>query len=574
VTDEHTTGARALVAMVERLGVRHVFGLCGHTNVAVLAALEHSSVRFVGVHHEQMASHAADGYHRATGELGVVLTHLGPGLTNALTGVANATLDAVPMLVISGNVQSYFFGRRAHMESALHGDADQAECYRPFVKRIWRVERPEALVPALEAAVRVASTGQPGPVLVDVAMDVFSAEVPFDDDWEPAAPPHRPDLPGDTAAAIASALRTAERPVIYVGGGVVRAGAQEALIALAEAAKAPVAYSQLGKGAIPDDHPLTVGLTGLWGTPAANEACRSADVLLAVATHFGELDASSWQPGTTFSIPPTRLLHVHADPQELGRSYRPELGAVADPGRALRAIAAAYGPGDGGDLRLSPALAELRTAFEDEVAAAAASDQMPLHPSRVLDGVRAVLTDDALLVGDTGWNKNGVGQQLPVRRPDQFMAPAGFATMGFGPAAALGAAVARPDSPVIALVGDGAFLTNLSVIVTAVEERIPVVWAVMNNGAYATISGLERRHFDSDYGAVFDAGPTDYASVARSVGAGGARVERPEDLVPALTAALDARRPYVLDIPCSMDHVPTTGHWDINDLFAQAAKVS
>lgn len=565
------SGAEALVEVLVGHGVSHVFGLCGHTNVEVLAALEHAPVRFVGVHHEQMASHAADGWARLSGEPGVVLTHLGPGMTNALTGVANACLDAVPLVVITGNVQSYFFGRHAHMESTLHGDADQARVYEPFCKRVWRVERPDALVPALDSAFRTARSGLPGPVLVDIAMDVFSRPVAIADDWAPAKGAAPAGLDPALAQRIADLLLGARRPVIYAGGSVVSAGGQEALTRLAEAIGAPVAYSLMGKGSIPDDHPLCLGASGFWGTPAANAACRDADVILAVGTRFGEVDASSWQDGATFAIPPTRLLHVHVDPYEIGRSYPAEIGATADARLALEAVVAAVPPGTHGAGTLAPRLEALRQELRTSVAAAQAVDSMPMAPARLLAEVRAGLPIGSVLVGDTGWNKNGVGQQWPVTRPGEFIAPGGYATMGFGPAAALGAALAEPRRPVLALVGDGAFLSNLSVVVTAVEEEIPVVWVVMNNGTYATISGLERRHFGTDYGAMFDAAGLDYAAFARSVGADGRRVESPDELRAAVSDALAGGRPFVIDAPCTEDPVPTTGHWDINDLFAGAS---
>lgn len=562
------SGAEALVSVLEGSGVSHVFGLCGHTVVAPLAALEPSPIRFVGVHHEQMASHAADAHARLTGEVGVVLTHLGPGMTNALTGVANAAFDNVPMVVVTGNVQSYFFGRHAHMETTRNADADQAASYVPFVKRVWRIDRPEALVPSLEAAFRLARSAPEGPVLVDVAMDVFSAPVESTPNPAATAAPRPAALDPDTATTIAAKLAAAKRPLVYLGARAAASRAGTAAATIAERLCAPIAYGTMGKGTVPDDHPLCVGLSGLWGTPAANEACRSADVILALGSEFGELDTSSWQPGTTFAIPPSRLLHIHDDPAELGRSYVPELAAVADSALAAAAIAAVLPPGRGGELDAS--LVKLREDFAGSLHAEQASDSVPMAPARVLRDIERAIPAGTVVVGDTGWNKNGIAQQWSISSPDRFVCPGGYATMGFGPSAALGAALAG-RGPVLALVGDGAFLTNISVVVTAVEEEIPVVWAIMNNSAYATISGLEERHFGTAYGAAFPTDRLDYAAFGRSVGAGGGRIERADELGDAVRDALAAARPFVLDIPCTMAHVPTTGHWDINDLFSGAS---
>jgi acetolactate synthase I/II/III large subunit len=262
---------------------------------------------------------------------------------------------------------------------------------------------------------------------------------------------------------------------------------------------------------------------------------------------------------------------VHLDPSEIGRSYPVEVGAVAHERLALQAILAALADRSG----TAPFPQELRAKLADfraEVKAARTKADFPLHPARVIADVATSLPLDAVLVGDTGWNKNGVGQQVTIDRPDRFVSPGGYATMGFGPAAALG--VAAAGIPVVALVGDGAFLANLSVVVTAVEERLPVVWAVMNNGTYATISGMQRHHFGSEYGSSFDSSTLDYSAMARSVGADGARVERADQIPELLQHALASGRPFVLDIPCSRENVPTTGSWDINDLFAQAAASS
>lgn len=562
------SGASALMKALEAQGVRYVFGLCGHTNVAVLAAAEQSTIRFVGVHHEQMASHAADGYARVTGQPGVVLTHLGPGMTNALTGVANAALDSIPLVVITGNVQSYFAGRHAHMESTLHGDADQSESYAPFCKRIWRVQHVDALLPALSAAFRIATSEPAGPVLLDVSMDVFSAQLDDSVGYRVATPPTSAALDDELAARIAAALAAARRPVVYAGAGVARERVGAQLVALAEAINAPVAYELMAKGAVDDAHPLVVGMTGLWGTPAANAACREADVLLAVGASFGELDTSSWQDGTTFSIPATRLIHINADPVEIGRSYVAEIGAVASAASAIGAIGAHLTPVEG-PRGLSTALREVRDEFRASVTAAQRSPSFPLHPARVVADTVSALRPDDILIGDTGWNKNGVAQQIPFDDRGRFIAPGGFATMGFGPMAALGTKIGRPEVASVALVGDGAFLANLSVIVTAVEEGLPVVWVVMNNGTFATISGMERRHFDTDYGAMFDASRLDYVTLAQAIGAEGLRVSAPDELGGAVAKAIAANVPYVIDVPCGLDHVPTTGHWDINALFAE-----
>jgi len=221
-----------------------------------------------------------------------------------------------------------------------------------------------------------------------------------------------------------------------------------------------------------------------------------------------------------------------------------------------------------------PSLSAFRPGWLGSLAPARASGEVPLRPERVLSEIERIMaSDNVILVGDTGWNKNGVGQQVRLDTPGRFVVGGGYATMGFGPAAALGVALAAPERSVVALVGDGAFLANPAVVVTAVEEGIPVVWVVMNNGTYATISGMQSRHFGSEYGSSFDAGSTDYSALARAVGADGARVERADQLGSLIAEATESRRPWVIDVPCTRDNVPTTGAWEINELFGTGIAV-
>lgn len=565
--------AHQVVRFLEAIGAEHVFGLCGHTVVAVLDAMRDSRIRFVMTRHEQIAAHMADGYARASGRCGVLLSHLGPGLTNAATGVANAALDSIPLLVIAGDIPGYFHGRHAHQEVQCHTDGDQWEIYRPFVKRAWRITHPRGLSRILPRAYSLATSGRPGPVLVNVAMDVFSMpaeEAPV----LPPAPLAPPGLDSATAHEIARRLLAAGRPVIYVGGGAISSGASENLRLVAEHLGAPIAYSLMGKGAVPDDHPLILGMTGFWGTELTNRVTREADLILAVGTRFAEADSSSWDPRFTFAIPPTELIHLDIDPQEIGRSFPAAIGAVADARAGLGAILAALreqAPGGGKGHRDLARIQAERRSWMAGLDAPARSSAFPLAPQRILADVRAALPRDGILVTDVGWNKNGVGQQFPVYLPRTHMPPSGLATMGFGPAAVLGAKLARPETQCVAMVGDGAFSANPSVLATAVEQGIAVVWVVMNNSAHGTIAGLMSQHYGHTFGCEFQSGgrpySPDFAAVARAYGADGVRIERAEDLAPALKSALASGRPTVIDVPMVNDPVPTGGHWDINDIY-------
>jgi len=300
-----------LIKYLEGRGVQHIFGLCGHTNIAVLAALSKSEkIRFINVRHEQIAAHAADGYARVTKKASVVLSHLGPGLTNAATGVANAALDSIPMVVIAGDVPTHYYGKHPHQEVNLHADATQWEIYRPFVKRAWRVERPDLFPQILEKAFALAESGRPGPVLVDVPMDIFSLEVEtalFECLDRNAKTIQKPSLDEELAGTIVRAMAEAKKPLIYAGGGVILADAANELKAFVDHMGIPVAHSLMGKGVLPDDHPLTLGMTGFWGTKFINDKCREADYILGLGTSFKEADCSSWYPEYTFDFKATKL---------------------------------------------------------------------------------------------------------------------------------------------------------------------------------------------------------------------------------------------------------------------------
>jgi acetolactate synthase-1/2/3 large subunit len=566
--------AYQLTDYLERLGVEVIFGLCGHTVIAFLDALGKSRIRFISTRHEQVAAHAADGYARASGKPGVLLTHLGPGLTNAATGVANAALDSIPLVVIAGDVPSYYFGRHPHQEVNLHMDADQYQIYRPFCKRIYRVDRAEDLPRTVERAFHLAQSGRPGPVLVDVPMDIFSADLPDNAFLSTPPPITRPTIDPDTAARIVEALAQAERPVIYAGGGVLSSRASAELQALSEQLEVPVAHTLMGKGCLREDHPLLLGMTGFWGTPIANEKCRAADLIVAVGTRLAEANSSSWDPRYTFSIPPTRLIHIDIDSAEIGRNYPTELGVIADARLALQELAAAArGKQHRSRGTLRQEIARGRAEFASNWDHQWTSNQYPLRPERILSELKKAMPEDGFIVTDVGWNKNGVGQQYPITVPGTFITPSGLATMGFGPSAVLGVKTAQPQRAAVALIGDGAFGSNMSVVATAMEANIPAVWVVMDNSAFGTIAGLEKMHYGWSYGCLFekDGKPysVDYAAVARACGANGIRINAADELGPALRGALASDVPTLIQVPMENAPTPTPGYWNINDIYRQ-----
>ncbi|MFI0452083.1 thiamine pyrophosphate-binding protein [Actinomadura sp. 6N118] len=571
------TAAEALVRQLERYGVQYVFGTCGHTNIALLDALGRSPITFVIARHEQAAAHAADGYARASGKPGVLLVHVGPGMMNAVTGVATAALDSVPLIAISGDVPSYYYGRHPHQEVNLHADADQTAIYRPFVKRAWHVRRPDDLGRFTERAFWTATSGRPGAVLLNVPMDLFSRPV-ADIEYPLPVTAAEPDLPADTARRVADLLAAAERPLLYIGGGLRGDAGRTALLELAEHLDIPIVHSLMGKGMVSDGHPLLLGMPGFWGMETTNDYARSADVVLALATRFAETDASSWDPAYTWNLGGDsggRLIQIDIDPVEIGRNYPVEIGAVADVTRAVQAIAAAVREAHP-DPVARPALRERIRAARAEVFDGSRergrSDAFPLRPERILADLSDQLPGDAVLVTDVGWNKNGVAQCYRLPDGGRFITPGGASTMGFGPAAAVGVQIAQPDRVVVALVGDGGMSAQLPAVPMAVEQGLPVIFVVMNNRAHGTIADLQAASFGESYGCEFhdpQGRPysPNFAAYADACGADGYEIPAPEAFASALRSAVDRRRPAVLDVPMVNEPVPTPGHWNITDIY-------
>jgi acetolactate synthase-1/2/3 large subunit len=573
------TGAMFMAHCLQQEGVTKVFGQCGHTNYALIDACHKLGIEYISFRHEQQAAHAADAYYRVTHKLAVLNVHLSPGLTNALTGVASAAADSTPMVVFTGNTPSYHHAREPHQGIRLHADASQGDIYRPICKRVWRVDDAKYLVDVMPRALNLAQAGRPGAVLIDIPMDVFSQHIdaPAQEMSSRRANYARPGAAADGIADAVRLLQAAQAPAMFIGNGVLLSEAADEVKALAELMAMPVATTLMAKGALPEDHPLACGMSGIWGTRVANETMRNADVLLAVGTAFGEADCSSWKPEHTFDIAKTHLVQIDIDPVEVGKIYPVEVGLVADARTALRQLVEALRgrpPSADEVQRRVDALDRRRSSWNEEIAATRQDDGRPIHPARLLAEIAAVAPRDAIYVTDVGWNKNGAGQQLATYGPGRFLTSGGLATMGFAPAAAIGAKIGAPDKTVICLVGDGGFLSVCGALTTAVELDVPVVWVIFNNFCFSTIRTVGTTYFDNSYGTEFrtpDGEPynPDFPLLAKAFGVDAARVDDPGDLPAALTAAITANRPYLLEVRTRGDvPMPRTGYWDIADFLA------
>lgn len=585
MTKNMLDGGQVIVDYLVREKVPYVFGLCGHGNIQLLDALfeRKSDIQTISVHHETVAGFMADVYYRVSGRPTATFTSCGPGSANLPIALANSFLDSVPFLAITGNVPTRQFNRGAFQELYRHYQADFPSTVRAYCKRVFQPTRGEMVPLAIRQAWKTMLTGRPGPVVLDVPFDVFkeaaSEETPKPEEWN-ANISSRCGADPEGVRKAADLLLAAERPVILVGQGVKYGGADADLRALAERLKIPVASSASGLGAIDASRPLSLGLVSRNGTYQANHGCRQADVLLALGVRFDDRTSSSWIPGYSFTIPPTKLIHVDIDPEEIARNYPVALGLMADVRTFLRQLLAEIAARRDVETKAAArakwlaALDGYRKEWEAFIAPGYADSSMPIHPQRAAAEIDKALPDDAILVSDIGVHHNWLNLFCKPKRPESLVGSMGFGPMGFGVAGVLGAKFAAPDRPCVSVCGDGAFFMHASVLGTAVEYDLPVVWVVWNNFAYASIRGLQRGYLDgrelaTDFhhpqtGAPYN---PDFAAMARSAGVEGVTIDRAADLGEAIKVAIASNRPYLIDARISADKNPGgAGVWELPGL--------
>ncbi|MCK0209736.1 thiamine pyrophosphate-binding protein [Starkeya koreensis] len=576
-------GAEIIADTLIQEQVPYVFGICGHGNVGMLDALydRQDRIKLISPRHEQTAGHMADAYFRVAHRPVATLTSCGPGSANMPMSLACAQADSSAFLAITANVPTSQFNRAPFQESYHHHQADFPSVVRPYVKRSFQPSRVDMLPTAMRQAMHLMTSGRPGPVNLDVPYNVFQEE----DDVEL---PARRALTGAsrTGASEEGVARTvdlllgAERPLLFVGHGVTLSESGTELTALVDALNIPVAMSPNAMGTLDMAHPLSLGFIGRNGTWAANEAGRRCDVLLTIGARFDDRSSSSWVPGYSWNIPPTRLIHVDIDVAEIGRNYEPELGIAADARTFLRQVLAELGRRGGVEgarartRAWGERIAGWKREWERHTAPQFALDTSPMRPERVVADVQKVVPDDTILVCDSGVHHNWFMQYWCARRPQRMLNSWGFSAMGFGVSGVLGAKLAAPQSPCVAVVGDGGFTMTPHVLCTAVEYDIPVVWVIWNNYAWGAIRDLQLGAFGGrEIGTSFRHGPNgaaynpDFAAMARSCGVEGVKVGRSDDFADALKHAIAANRPFVIDAEVDADVKPTSvGTWQLPPL--------
>ena len=552
---EVMTGAQAVIRTLEKLGVDTVFGLPGGTILPTYdPRLDSEQIQHVLVRHEQGAGHAATGYAAATGRVGVCMATSGPGATNLVTPLMDAQMDSVPLLAITGQQSSKLLGTDAFQEADIVGMT------MPATKHSFLVTQAKDIPHAIRAAHHIASTGRPGPVLVDITKDAQQAEAEYVWDEELDLPGYRPvNRPHAKQIREAAALiAESKRPVFYVGGGVIRSGAHQELLALAEATNIPVTTTLMARGAFPDSHPLHLGMPGMHGTVPAVAAIQKADLLIAIGSRFddrvtGDLDSFA---------PLARVIHADIDPAEIGKNRTADVPIVGDAAEVLDALLT--------DLR-----AHHPQALEDERSewwtladgwrksyplGYEPNDEGLCDPQHVIQRISALTGPEGVYVAGVGQHQMWAAQFVEYERPNSWLNSGGLGTMGYSVPAAMGAKVGEPDRQVWAIDGDGCFQMTNQELATCVINNIPIKVAIINNSSLGMVRQWQTLFYDGRYShSDLNTGHEsvrvpDFVKLADAYGCEGIRVTRNEDVDEAITRALEINdRPVVIDFVVPAD---------------------
>ncbi|MDR1608879.1 MAG: biosynthetic-type acetolactate synthase large subunit [Deltaproteobacteria bacterium] len=539
------SGAEILIECWKKEGVEVIFGYPGAATVDIHHHLGASSLRFVLCRHEQAAVHMAEGYARSSGRPGVVLVTSGPGATNTVTGLAGANMDSVPVIVFSGQVSRMLIGNDAFQEVDIVGVT------RGVTKHNYLVISTDRLAQTIKEAFYVATTGRPGSVLVDLPKDVLSGQAEFDypkkvflKAYQPHLSPHPKQV-----AKVASLLKKAQRPIIYAGGGVISSGASEELLALAERLDIPVTNTLMGLGGFPGTHRLFLGMLGMYGLYRANMAIQNADLILAVGARFDDRVTGL----LTEFAKEADIIHIDVDTTSIHKNLDVDVPLVADARQALLAIL--------DNLGVAPDYpVATRAQWHDTISGWAQScplayDPEPdsegfLKPQMVIEALYRATKGKAVIVTDVGQHQMWAAQYYFYDHPRQFISSGGLGVMGFGLPAALGVLVARPESTVINISGDGSILMNIQELATVAQERLPVKVAILNNGTLGMVRQLQHLFYDRRYVDTTLASP-DFVKLADSFGLKGLVAKTAAEMEETIALALAEPGPVIMDFRIS-----------------------
>ena len=531
------TGSQLITALLERQGVTTIAGIPGGANLPLYDALQASSIRHVLARHEQGAGFIAQGMARVTGRPAVCLATSGPGATNLLTAIADAKLDSIPLVAITGQVPRNMIGTDAFQEVNTFGLS------LPITKHNFLVRSAPELIEVIPQAFRIAASGRSGPVLVDVPKDVQTEWIDVALFPEPGRADPPPLCPADDLRRAASMINAAQKPLLLIGAGIIAAGASNDLRNLMEKASIPAAATLLALGALPHDHPLYLGMVGMHAARFTNMLLDECDLLIGLGVRF---DDRAIGKAAEF-CPHAKILHIDIDPSELGKIKQPSLGLVADVRDALAALAPMIAPN--ARCQWMRRIDKVRTRYP--LVMPGADD--PLRPYGIIRTAASLLPDDTIVTTDVGQHQMWVAQAYPFKRPRQWLTSGGLGTMGFGLPAAIGAAIACPGRTVACFSGDGSLLMNLQELATAAEEGVEVKIILLNNAHLGMVRQQQQLFYGGRYYASRLKGRTDFVTIARGFGVRAVDIGQTENPAEALANALRQPGPCLINVPIASD---------------------
>ncbi len=526
-------GAQILIECLKREGVRVMFGYPGGSVLPIFDQLYDAPVRFILTRHEQGAAHAADGYARATGKVGVCIATSGPGATNLTTGIATAFMDSIPMVAITGQVKTHLIGNDAFQE------ADVTGVTRPITKHNYLVKDVKDLARIVREAFHIASTGRPGPVVIDIPVDIQTHEADFIWPEEVEIRGYKPTYfghPGQIKKA-ARLITKSKKPLIYSGGGVIISGAEAELRALAEKLNTPVTLTLLGLGGFPGTHPLCLGMLGMHGTAYANYAIMNADLVIAVGARFddritGRLDAFA---------PHAKIIHIDIDPSSISKNVKVDIPIVGDAKHILRQLLE--------ELNKAPEAKEWSVAIEQwkKKHPLVYKEGTKIKPQYVIEQIYKATKGEAIIATEVGQNQMWAAQWYKYNKPRSLLSSGGLGTMGYGFPAAIGAKVGRPDRVVFDIAGDGSIQMNIQELATAVNDKIYVKVAILNNCYLGMVRQWQELFYKRRYSYTHLCGNPDFVKLAQSYGAVGLRATKKEEVRPIIDKALSMDKVVFMD---------------------------
>lgn len=536
--EEQLTGAQILLKALELEGVEVIFGYPGGAVLPIYDELyRNKKIRHILTRHEQGAVHAADGYARSTGKAGVCLATSGPGATNLVTGLANAYMDSVPIVAITGQVGLGLLGRDSFQEADIVGITTPITKYSYLVKDVRDLAR------VVHEAFYLATTGRPGPVLIDLPKDVTTQTTAFSYPPEMDLPGYKskPMINAAQVGQAAQAILEAQRPLILAGGGVINSGASDELLALAELTGVPVAYTLMGKGAFPDTHPQCLGMVGMHGAAYANYALWETDLIIGLGVRFSDRVTGNLQ---TFARK-AKVIHVDIDPAEIGKNVAAHIPVVGDVKEVLQELLKVLKAKEA-KLQIGPWLEQI-AAWKREYPLRYEQSREVIKPQYVVQQICEATRGEAFITTEVGQNQMWAAQYYAVSKPRHFITSGGLGTMGFGLPAAVGVQIAHPEAVVFNIAGDGSIQMNSQEFATIVQHQLPVNVAILNNRYLGMVRQWQELFFEKRYSHIDMSFQPDFVKLAEAYGVVGIRVERVEDVRPAIEEAIASPKPYILD---------------------------